>query len=129
MTCAAIYKFGGELASRWGDRRLRRFMIEIVGGAAVLTTLLALVSDDAWHLYRVGGWATIDVLVIAWARQFPDRTLVLYSGLLALRGRALVRLTLAVAVLYAIYAGPFAVAPELIACAAAAAYPRSRLRG
>src|SRR5688500_6299697 len=27
MTCAAIYVFGGELAVRWGDRRLRRYLI------------------------------------------------------------------------------------------------------
>src|SRR5882672_6429272 len=35
MTCASLYKFGGELAPRWGERLLQRFLIEILGGAAV----------------------------------------------------------------------------------------------
>lgn len=126
LACAAIYKLGGDLAPRWGDRRLKRFMTEIVVGAAAATALVALVSSEAWHLQRAGGWAATDALVIAWARQYPSQPLVLY-GLLTLRGRELVAITLGVAVLFAIYFGPFAVVPELVACAAAAAYPRSRL--
>jgi len=127
FTCAAIYKLGGDLAPRWGDRRLKRFMIEIVIGAGVVTSLLALVASDAWHLQRAGGFAVADVLVIAWARQYPSQPLTLY-GLLTLRGRELVAVTLGVTLLVALYAGPFAVAPELVACAAAAAYPKVRLR-
>jgi membrane associated rhomboid family serine protease len=126
VTCAAIYKFGGELAVRWGDRRLRRFVVQIVVGAALVTCLLAAVTDTG-YLQRVGGWAVFDVLVIAWARQFPEATLVLY-GLVALRGRRLITVTLGVAVLFAIYFGPVAMAPELVACAAAAAYPITLLR-
>src|ERR1700733_3537821 len=33
VTCIAIYKFGGELAFRWGERRLRRFAIEVIAAA------------------------------------------------------------------------------------------------
>src|SRR5689334_726293 len=39
LTCVAVYYFGGQLATRWGDRRLRRFVIEVLGGAALATTL------------------------------------------------------------------------------------------
>lgn len=126
FACVVIYKLGGDLAVRWGDRRLRRFMLQIVIAAGVGTCLLAAVAHATW-LQRIGGWAVSDVIVIAWARQFPEQPLVLY-GLLVLRGRQLVRLTVAVAILFAIFWGPVVMAPELLACAAAAAYPRSLLR-
>jgi membrane associated rhomboid family serine protease len=122
LTCASIYKFGGELAPRWGDRRLRRFLIEILGGAAVVTALLGLVSTEVWHRGYLGGWAVCDVLVIAWARQYPDSVLVLY-GLLRLNGRNLVTVVIAITCAYAIFAGPLAMAPELLVCAAAYSYP------
>jgi membrane associated rhomboid family serine protease len=127
LTCAAIYKLGGDLAPRWGDRRLRSFMIEIIVGAAVVTSIVGLVASDAWHLQRTGGWAATDVLVIAWARQFPERTLVLY-GFLSLRGRDLIAVTLGVVIVFSIYLGPIAMLPELLACAAASRYPTARLR-
>jgi len=126
LTCAAIYKFGGELAVRWGDRRLRRFVGQIVVGAAVVTCVLAAVAGQT-YLQRLGGWALTDALVIAWARQFPEATLVLYH-VLVLRGRELIAVTVGVAIIYAIYDGPIVMAPELVACAAAAAYPRLLLR-
>jgi membrane associated rhomboid family serine protease len=122
LTCASIYKFGGELAPRWGDRRLRRFMIEILGGAAVVTALLGLVSTEVWHRGYLGGWAVCDVLVIAWARQYPDSILVLY-GLVRLSGRNLITGVIAITCTYALFAGPLAMAPELLACAAAYSYP------
>src|SRR5262245_10435162 len=89
LTCACLYKFGGELAPRWGDRRLRRFLVEGLGAAAVVTTLVAVLSADVWRMYHLGGWAVCDALVIAWARQYPDSTLVLY-GLVHLHGRRLI---------------------------------------
>jgi membrane associated rhomboid family serine protease len=126
LTCATIYKFGGELAPRWGDRRLRRFLIEVIGAAAVVTTLLALASSTVWHMSRLGGWVVSDVLVIAWARQYPDSTLVVY-GLLRLRGRDLITVTIGITVVFALFTGPFVMAPELLACAAAFWYPGTRL--
>jgi membrane associated rhomboid family serine protease len=127
FTCVIIYKLGGDLAVRWGDRRLRRFMLAIVLFAGVGTCMLAALAR-ATYLERLGGWAVSDVIVIAWARQFPEQALALYYGLLVVRGRQLVRITVAVAIVFAIYFGPITMAPELLACAAAAAYPRSLLR-
>jgi membrane associated rhomboid family serine protease len=126
LTCVAIYKFGGELAQRWGDRRLRRFVLQIVLAAGVIACLLAAITGQTF-IRHLGGWAVSDLLVIAWARQFPERTLVLY-GVLSLRGPQLVGITLGVTALYAIYAGVVAFAPELAACAIAAAYPAQLLR-
>jgi len=128
LTCASIYKFGGELAPRWGDRRLRRFLVEVIGAAGVVASLLAVVSDDAWHMQRLGGWAVGDALVIAWARQYPDATLVLY-GLLRLRGRDLIAVVIGVTCLFAIFSGLFVMAPELWVCAGALWYPRARIAG
>jgi membrane associated rhomboid family serine protease len=125
LTCVAIYKFGSDLAVRWGDRRLRRFVAQIVIASAVVTCLLAAIAGGG-YFERLGGWAVSDVLVIAWARQFPQQTLVVY-GLLQLRGQQLVNLTIAVAVVYALRYGLIVMAPELLACAAAAAYPKAWL--
>ncbi len=122
QSCARHAKVGGARAPRGGDRRLRRFLIEILGGAAVATTLLALISAEVWRRGYFGGWAACDVLVIAWARQYPDSVLVLY-GLLRLNGRNLVTVVLVVTCVYALFAGPLAMAPELLACAAAYGYP------
>jgi membrane associated rhomboid family serine protease len=125
LTCAAIYKLGGELAIRWGDRRLRRFAAEVLLAAGGAACLLALVAGRG-YLSRLGGWATGDMLVIAWARQFPEARLQLY-GLLVLNGRKLVQFTLGVAVLFAIFFGPVTMAAELAACGLAAWYPRAWL--
>jgi membrane associated rhomboid family serine protease len=125
ITCVFIYRFGSDLAHTWGERKLVRFSTHILVGAAVVTCLLnALVGGHAAHL---GGWAVPDLLVIAWARQFPDRPLELY-GVLQVRGEQLVNMTVGAMVLFAIFLGPLEVAPELAACVAAAVYPREWLR-
>lgn len=126
LTCACMYRLGDDLAHRWGDRRLRRFLIEIIGGAAVATAVVGLVLWPIWHLRHVGGWAVCDTLVIAWARQYPERVLRLY-GLLDLSGRSLIAVTVGITCLYAIYVGVLPMLPELAACFAAYYYPRARL--
>ena len=119
VTCVAIYTLGGDLAVRWGERRLRRFMIEIVLAGGIATCLLDAVVRH--HVARCGGWVVGDALVIAWARQFPDYPVRFY-GLLVLRGRSIVRFVAATTIVFAIYVGPVAMAPELVACAMAALY-------
>ncbi|MFN0252632.1 MAG: DUF1751 domain-containing protein [Kofleriaceae bacterium] len=126
LTCVAIFRFGGDLAVTWGDRRLRRFILEIIVGAAVITTLLALVVPGMMYMSRSAGWAIGDALCIAWARQYPTAILRVY-GMLELSGKRLVAITVGATVLFAIASGPFAWAPELVACFAALYYPRSRL--
>jgi membrane associated rhomboid family serine protease len=126
VTCASIYKFGGELVPIWGERRLRRYMLHVIGAATVVTCLFALASGHR-YLVRMGGWAVADVLTIAWARQFPDRA-ISFQGLVEFRGQRLINVTIGVAILFALYFGPVTMAPELAACAAAALYPREWLR-
>lgn len=126
LTCACIYKFGGELVPRWGEPRLQRFMVEVLGGAAVVTALLALVSTDVWHMHQLGGWSVGNALVIAWARQYPQRALALH-GLVVLSGRNLIAAIIGMNVVYAIFRGPLAMALELLVCAGAYWYPTARL--
>lgn len=126
LTCVAIHHFGGQLAPLWGERRLKRFMLEVLGASAVVAAVLALISSELWRAYRLGGWAVGDALVIAWARQYPDSTLQLY-GLLRLRGKDLITVVIGITAVYAIFAGPSRWALELIVCAAAYGYPTERL--
>jgi membrane associated rhomboid family serine protease len=125
MTCAAIFKFGGDLATRWGEWRLQRYATEVLLAAGVITCIVAIVTGNRF-LVRSGGWAMADMLVIAWARQFPERTLVLY-GMLELSGKRLIQITIATAVLFALYFGPIVMAPELATVTLATLYPRERL--
>ena len=124
LTCVAIYRFGGDLAYRWGERRLRRFAIEVVLAAGATTCVLALVFGH--RVVRCGGLAVADALVIAWARQFPSAILQFY-GVLKLSGSQIVKLVVATSIVYAIYIGPIAMAPELVACIGAATYSTKRL--
>ncbi|HEY5927518.1 MAG TPA: rhomboid family intramembrane serine protease [Kofleriaceae bacterium] len=126
LTCLAIYKFGGELAVRWGDRRLRRFVLQIAIVAAAITLVLAALTG-AMYMRRVGGWAVINVLVITWARQFPNAPLVLH-GMVALSGQQLINVTIGTTILFALFTGPIWMALDLVACFAAALYPRGWLR-
>ena len=124
ITCMSIFKFGTELSVRWGDRRLARFVIETLLIAGVSAVILSTITHTP--MLHLGGWASGDLLVIAWARQFPDRQLTLY-GMMTVSGRNLVYLTIAITAAYAIYAGIVAFSPELVTCAIAALYPTSRL--
>ncbi|HEY1558408.1 MAG TPA: hypothetical protein VGF94_26470 [Kofleriaceae bacterium] len=125
VTCALIYKLGGDLSVRWGERRLRRFVAQVIVAAAVVACVAdALAGGD--RVWRLGGWAITDVLLIAWARQFPTQALVMY-WVLVVRGRQIVRLVVAVNLLFAIFFGAVRMMPELVACAAAALYPRALL--
>src|SRR5690606_14145036 len=123
FTLACIYKFGGELQPRWGDRRLRRFMLQIVVGASAAGAVLALLSDIAWSLPRCGGLVVTNTLIIAWARQYPGYTIGLF-GFLQLGGQRLVGFTVGITILVALSSNPFVFAPDLLATLAAALYPR-----
>jgi membrane associated rhomboid family serine protease len=124
ITCVSIYKFGGELAVRWGERRLRRFMVEVLAVAGIAACVVGAIAGGG-HFLRCGGWVATDVLVIAWARQFPTAGLRLY-GVLEVRGERLVAISVAMGVLSFVYFGVSAT-PELVAAVVAATYPRRRL--
>jgi membrane associated rhomboid family serine protease len=125
LTCMAIYRFGTELSVRWGERCLARYVAEILLIAGVVGVVASTVTHTP--MLHLGGWAVGDVLVISWARQFPNRALSFY-GLVTVHGRHLVHLTLAITAVYAIYIGIVRFTPEVTACLLAAFYKPSRLR-
>jgi hypothetical protein len=51
------------------------------------------------------------------------------AGVVQLNGRRLIQVTIGITCVFALFVGPFAMAPELIACAAALWYPTARLTG
>ena len=126
FTVGCIYKFGGELAPRWGDRRLRSFILQLVVAGGIAASLGALISDHAWHMTRTGGYAVCDALVIAWARQYPTERLRFY-GFLDLNGQKLVVFTAGITILLALSSNVFVMLPEVVACIGAALYPRGWL--
>ncbi len=121
VTCLVIFRFGTDLATRWGERKFQRVMLQMVIAAAVITVLVSAVAGVS-RFARCGGWAVGDALVIFWARQFPTQQITLY-GMLTLSGRKLTHFTLGFTTLFAIYLGPVVMAPELAACALAYYYP------
>lgn len=120
LTCVVIFRFGSDLATRWGDRRFQRVMLQIVAAAAVIGVLVATVAGLA-RMGRVGGWAVSDAIVILWARQFPTQEVRMYG--MTLSGRKLIQLTIGVTALFAIFGNPLLMGPELGACALAYWYP------
>lgn len=126
-TCIVLFVIGGQLATLWGDRRLQRFALHVVAGAGVATVLVSTLFG-AGRYAHLGGLAITDALVITFARQFPDRTLTMFYGMLPLSGQKLVLFVVAVNVLLAVYVGPLVLVPELAACAIANWYPQAWLK-
>lgn len=123
VSCYAIYKYGGALADCWGERRLRRFMIELIASAALMTCLLSLITGQTGA--HVGGIVTTLSLVIAWARLFFNQPIRLWG--VPMQGRHLVAIACGATILFAFVNGLYEMAPELVACAIAAGYPRGWL--
>ena len=124
-TAVVLYWFGGELAARWREPGLRRFVAAIVGVTGVGTLALTAMIPAARHLPYLGSWALCDALVIAWALEFPDRRLRVYGGL-SIGGRALAYGPAGLTALAAIYLGPIVVLPELLAAITALAWMSAR---
>ena len=118
IACVVLYVFGSDLLVSWGPRRYLRYVAGMVLIAGIGTSLIALVLPAAWDLPRLGGMVVSDVLVIAWARQFPDQPVLIYFVLL-LRGRAVVSVIVATTVVFAVFYGIAWMLPELVGVAAA----------
>jgi membrane associated rhomboid family serine protease len=126
FTCIAIFRFGSELATSWSDRRLLRFVVHVALAGSIVTCAVAAVTGGI-YMHRLAGWAIVCALAIGWARQFPERGVVLY-GSFQLRGRQVTWFFTGLVIAFALYGSPVIVAPELVACGVAAAYPLGWLR-
>lgn len=112
--CIALYFFGGQLAGAWGAGRFGRYVGGVVLFAGVGTVVLATIVPAAWMRPHLGGFAVGNALVVAWALQFPDRTIPVHM-LLRLGGPVLAYGIVGVTVLYAVFYSVAAVLPELLA--------------
>lgn len=119
--CIALYWFGGQLAGAWGARRFAGYVAGIVLVAGVGTAVLALLVSAAWSYPHLGGFALGNALVVAWALQFPDRTIPVHM-LLRVGGPVLAYGIVAMTVLVAVFYSVAIVLPELLAGFAALLY-------
>jgi len=114
VTCVMLYGFGGELAMVWGTRRFLSYVVAIVTVTGALTCVVALAVPAAWDHPQLGGFALGNALMVAWALQFPERSVQLHS-LLEARGTVLAYGTVAMSAFYAMLYGVVDSIPELIA--------------
>ena len=117
FTCVTIYVFGTDLRLRWGARAFRRHLFAVLALSAAGTCLLALAVPSWSWMPHHAGLVLMDLLVIAWARQFPDAPVTMYF-LLMVRGPAIVTLVIAVTLVFTIFVGIGWMSPELLAIAA-----------
>jgi len=113
-----LWTLGQQLSNAWSERRLATRFLAYTLGAGLLTTLLAVVWDDASAIGHVGIWPVANALLVAWAMLYPDRQVNIW-GVLPLTGKTLALLVVGGTALYAIAGGfprGFAVfAPHLFA--------------
>ncbi len=93
------------MADEWGSRRfLRSLGSGSPSFAAAVTMLVAVVDPDVRAESYLGGITIGEALVVAWGLWFPDRVVRIYF-VLPIKGYWLAWGTIAVTVIYAIYAG------------------------
>lgn len=93
---------GPQLMYVWGERRFLLRLFGIAAGAAIATTLIALVWLPAREPH-LGAWPVLGALVIAWAMFYPDRPVNIW-GVLPITGKMLALLWVFGTVLYALAA-------------------------
>lgn len=116
--CATIYVFGSDLVAAWGTSRLARYLVLVMLAAGVGTTVVSAGIEDARWYPHLAGWALGDALVIAWALEFPGRSVRLYY-MIDVGGPTLAYGTLGLTVLFAVFHAVTPFLPELFAGAVA----------
>jgi membrane associated rhomboid family serine protease len=98
-----LFWLGQQLSYAWSERRfLSRFLVYDVG-AALGTTLLAYVWEDA-SVPHLGVWPVVVGLLVAWALLFPDRQMS-WFGVMRMTGKTVAWITLGLTVLSGLFAG------------------------
>lgn len=113
-----LWTLGQQLSYAWSERRFVMRFLGYALGAGVVTTLLALVWENATAVAHLGAWPVVNALLVAWAMLYPDRQVNIW-GVLPLTGRTLALLVAFGTVLYAIASGLAAFTPHLVAIAIA----------
>jgi membrane associated rhomboid family serine protease len=113
-----LWTLGQQLSYAWSERRFVMRFLGYTLGAGVVTTLLALVWENATVIAHLGAWPVVNALLVAWAMLYPDRQVNIW-GVLPLTGKTLAMLVAFGTVLYAIASGLAAFTPHLVAIAIA----------
>lgn len=112
--CLMLYWFGRDLAGLWGSRRFMAVYGGVALSAAIGTCLISLVDTSIKTYLYLGSVPLAEAMVVAWGLYFPDRIVRLYF-IISVRGYTLAWLTVALTVVYAIYAGWDHFLPNLLA--------------
>jgi hypothetical protein len=116
-----------QLMWGWGERRLWLRLLGITAGAAVLTTLVALVWPAA-AAPHVGAWPVMNAMLIAWAMRVPDAQVNIW-GIVPVTARTLAIGVVVGTVLYALFGGLGAFLPHFAAMGIAYALTRGLSAG
>jgi len=114
FTCLFLFWFGRDLAEEWGSRRLLAVLGGVTLAAGVCTCLVAQLDRPVLEARYLGGWALTTAMVVAWGLWFPHRIIRLFF-VLSITGWWLAWLTVALTVVYAVYAGWQGLLPDLLA--------------
>jgi membrane associated rhomboid family serine protease len=113
FSCLALYWFAVPLAQRWGSRRFLTGFFSTMLIAAIGTCVIALIDPEVMGSTHLGGWAMVTALVVGWGLTYPD-TIVRIYFVLPIRGFWFAWGTVALTVIYCVYAGWAGLLPELI---------------
>jgi membrane associated rhomboid family serine protease len=109
-----LWMFGRDLVDVWGPRRFLAAYFGVPAAAAAVACVVAL----AWPAVAAGSqggfWVALNALVIAWALLHPFRQILLFFAV-PVSGQALVWITVGGTVLFALFDGPAAFVPHLLA--------------
>ena len=105
FACAMLWRFGGDLATPWGTKRLVLVYFGLAAITGALTCLVALTWPRLMATPLLGAWPISEAIFIAWALMFPERELYLYF-VVRVSGWTAVLATFSTTVLFAFYFGP-----------------------
>lgn len=114
FACLLLYWFGKALADEWGSRHFLAVYFGIALFAAIGTCLLALVDKDIAGQHFLGSWPLAEAITVAWGLWFPTRVIRIYF-VIPIKGFTLAWGTVALTVVYAVYAGWEHFIPSLLA--------------
>ena len=108
--------FGRDLCDAWGSRRFTAVYVGIAAVSGLVTCLIALAARGLMLANYMDAWPVIDALVVAWALMFPTRQ-ILFSFVIPVSGNALIWITVALTVFFALLTGIGGFVPHLVALA------------
>jgi hypothetical protein len=121
FACLLLFWFGRDLADAWGPRRFLTVYLGVAIAGALGTCLVALLDEPVLTHHHVGSWPLAEAVTVAWGLWFPDRVIRIYF-IIPVRGIVLAWGTVALTVVYAVYAGWTHYVPNLLAEAAMLAW-------